>query len=101
MPISGLRCVYFSRKKFTEIYDKKDDFTFIIVYVPFLDGEVHLARSYICSDISDFNERNLYIKLTNYEVKNFNTTNSLKHLLNSFINILIWYQNLDALVINL
>ena len=57
----------------TKIYDKRDDFSFPIVNFPFLDGDVPLAPSYgiyisqlvryarVCSDVSDFNERNLCI----------------------------------------
>ena len=61
-----------SQLKF-KIYDKRDDFSFPIVNFPFLDGDVPLAPSYgvyisqlvryarVCSDVSDFNERNLCI----------------------------------------
>ena len=57
----------------TKIYDKRDDFSFPIVNFPFLDGDVPLAPSYgvyisqliryarVCSDVSDFNDRNLCI----------------------------------------
>lgn len=57
----------------TKIYDKRDDFSFPIVNFPFLDGDVPLAPSYgvyisqlvrfarVCSDVSNFNERNLCI----------------------------------------
>ncbi len=57
----------------TKIYDKRDDFNFPIVNFPFLDGDIPIAPSYgiyisqlvrfarICSNISDFNERNLYL----------------------------------------
>ena len=56
-----------------KIYDKRDDFSFPIVNFPFLDGDVPLAPSFgvyisqlvryarVCSDVSDFNERNLCI----------------------------------------
>ena len=57
----------------TKIYDKRDDFDFPIVNFPFLDGDVPIAPSYgvyisqlvrfarVCSHVSDFNERNLFI----------------------------------------
>ncbi len=57
----------------TKIYDKSDDFNFNIVNFPFLDGDVPRATSYgvyisqlvpfarACSDVNDFNERNLCI----------------------------------------
>ena len=57
----------------TKIYDKRDDFDFPITNFPFLDGDVPLAPSYgvyisqlvrfarICSEVDDFNERNLAI----------------------------------------
>lgn len=56
----------------TKIYDKRDDFSFLIVNFPFLDGNVPLVPSYgiyiaqlvrfdrVFSDVSDFNERNLF-----------------------------------------
>ena len=57
----------------TKIHDKRDDFDFPIVNFPFLDGDIPTAPSYgvyisqlvrftrICSSVSDFNERNLFI----------------------------------------
>ena len=57
----------------TKIYDKRDDFNFNIVNFPHLDGDVPRATSYgvyisqlirfarACSNVADFNERNLYI----------------------------------------
>lgn len=57
----------------TKIYDKRDDFNFDIVNFPHLDGDVPRATSYgvyisqlirfarACSNVEDFNERNLYI----------------------------------------
>ena len=57
----------------TKIYDKRDDFNFNIVTVPFLDGDVPRAISYgvyisqlvrfarTCNDVNDFNECNFGI----------------------------------------
>ena len=55
----------------SKIYDKRDDFNFEIVNVPFLDGDVPRSPSYgiyisqlicfarVCSSVDDFNNRNL------------------------------------------
>ena len=54
----------------SKIYDKRDDFDFDIVNVPFLDGDVPRRPSYamyisqlirfarVCSHVDDFNTRN-------------------------------------------
>ena len=54
----------------SKIYDKRDDFDFYIVNVPFLDGDVPRGPSYglyisqlirfarVCSHVDDFNTRN-------------------------------------------
>ena len=53
----------------SQIYDKRDDFDFDIVKVPFFDGDVPLRPSYgvyisqpirfarVCSHVEDFNAR--------------------------------------------
>ena len=55
------------------IYDKRDDFNFVIVNFPFLDGDVPRSPSYgvyitqlirfarVCSNVDDFNNRNLFL----------------------------------------
>lgn len=51
------------------IYDKRDDFSFPIVNFPFLDGDIPqgcdklllIPFAQVCSDVSDFSERNLYL----------------------------------------
>ena len=57
----------------TSIYDKREDFGFLIVNFPWLDGDVPRLPSYViyisqlvrfaraCSDISDFHTKNLLI----------------------------------------
>ena len=57
----------------SKIYDKRDDFSFEIVNLPFLDGDVLRSPSYgvyisqlICfarvsSNVDDFNNRNLFL----------------------------------------
>ena len=57
----------------SKIYDKRDDFNFEIVNVPFLDGDVPRSPSYgvyisqrvrfarVCSDVEDFNKRILFL----------------------------------------
>ena len=59
-----------------KIYDKRDDFNFEIVNFPFLDGNVPRSPSYgvyisqlicfarVCSNIDDFNNRNLFYLLS-------------------------------------
>ena len=54
----------------SKIYDKRDDFDFVIVNFPFLDGDVPRRPSYgvyisqlkrfarVCSHVDDFNTRN-------------------------------------------
>ena len=56
----------------SKIYDKRDDFNFEIVNFPFLDGDVPRSPSYgvyisqlirfarECSNVDDFNSRNLF-----------------------------------------
>ena len=56
----------------SKIYDKQDDFNFILVNFPFLDGDVPGSPSYgvfisqlirfarVCSNVDDFNNRNLF-----------------------------------------
>ena len=55
------------------IYDKQDDLNFVIVNFPFLDGDAPLSLSYgayisqhirfarVCSNVDDFNNRNLFL----------------------------------------
>ena len=57
----------------SKIYDKRDDFNFEIVNLPFLDGDVPRSPSYgvyisqlirfarVCSNVDDFNNRNLFL----------------------------------------
>ena len=57
----------------SKIYDKRDDFNFEIVNIPFLDGDVPRSPSYgvyisqlirfarVCSNVDDFNNRNLFL----------------------------------------
>ena len=57
----------------SKIYDKRDDFKFEIVNLPFLDGYVPRSPSYgeyishiirfarVCSYVDDFNNRNLFL----------------------------------------
>ena len=57
----------------SKIYDKRDDFNFEIVNVPFLDGDVPHSLSYgvynsqlirfarVCSNVDDFNNGNLFL----------------------------------------
>ena len=57
----------------SKIYDKRDDFNFEIVYIPFHDGDVPHSPSYgvhisqlirfarVCSNVDDFNNRNLFL----------------------------------------
>ena len=59
---------------FTQVYDKRDDFNFEIVNFTFLDGDVPTSPSYgvyisqlirfsrVCSNVDDFNNRNLFFK---------------------------------------
>ena len=56
-----------------KIYDKRDDFYFEIVNIPFIDGDVPRSPSYgvyisqlirfalMCSNVDDFNKRNLFL----------------------------------------
>ena len=58
----------------SKIYDKRDDFNFEIVNLPFFDEDVPWSPSYgiyilqlirfarVCSNIDDYNNRNLFIK---------------------------------------
>ena len=55
------------------MYDKRNDFNFEIVNIPFLDGDVPRIPSYgvyisqlisfarMCSNVDDFNNRNLFL----------------------------------------
>ena len=55
-----------------KIYDKRDDFNFEIVNIPFLDRDVPRSTSYgvyisqlirfgrVCSNVDEFNNRNLF-----------------------------------------
>ena len=57
----------------SKIYDKRDDFNFEILRFPFLDGDVPRSPSYgvyisqlirfarVCSNVDDFNNRNLFL----------------------------------------
>ena len=57
----------------SKIYDKRDDFNFEIVNLPFLDGDVSRSPSYgvyisqiirlarVCSNVDDVNNRNLFL----------------------------------------
>ena len=57
----------------SKIYDKRDDFNFEIINIPFLDGDVPRSPSYgvyisqlihfarVCSNVDDFNNRNLFL----------------------------------------
>ena len=57
----------------SKIYDKRDDFNFEIVNIPFLDGDVPRSTSHgvyisrtirfarVCSNVDDFNNRNLFL----------------------------------------
>ena len=57
----------------SKIYDKRVDFNFEIVNLPFLDGDVPRSPSYgvyisqlirfarVCSNLDDFNNRNLFL----------------------------------------
>ena len=57
----------------SKIYDKRVDFDFEIVNFPFLDGDVPCSPSYgvyisqlirfarVCSNVDDFNNRNLFL----------------------------------------
>ena len=59
----------------SKIYDKRDDFNFEIVNVPFLDGDFPRSPSYgvyisqlirfarVCSYVEDFKNRNLESKI--------------------------------------
>ena len=61
----------------SKIYDKRDDFNFEIVNFPCLDGDVPRSPSYgvyifqlicfarVCSNVDDFNNRNLVVCLKN------------------------------------
>ena len=56
----------------SKIYDKRDDFNFVIANFPFLDGDFPRSPSYVvyisqlirfarmCSNVDDFNNRNLF-----------------------------------------
>ena len=60
----------------SKIYDKRDDFNFEIVNFPFLDGDVprspssgvfisqHIRFTRVCSNVDDFNNRNLFLLLS-------------------------------------
>ena len=57
----------------SKMYDKRDDFNFEIVNLPFFDGDVPRSPSYglhisqlirfagVCSNVVDFNSRNLFL----------------------------------------
>ena len=57
----------------SRIYDKRDDFNFEIVNIPFLDEDVPRSPSYgvyisqlirfsrVCSNVDNFNNRNLFL----------------------------------------
>ena len=57
----------------SKIYDNRDDFNFVIVNFPFLDGDAPRSSSYgvyisqlirfasVCSNVDDFNNRNLFL----------------------------------------
>ena len=45
----------------SKIYDKRDHFNFEIVTFPFLDGDVLIRFARVCSNIDDFNNRNLFL----------------------------------------
>ena len=63
----------------TKIYDKRDDFDFKIVNLPFLDGDVPRSKSYgvyishlirfarSSSNVSDFNTRNTLFTQKGYQ----------------------------------
>ena len=69
-PFLDLNITLNQGKLTTRIYDKRDDFNFVITNFPFLDGDVPQAPSYgvyisqlvrfarICSNVEDFNIRN-------------------------------------------
>ena len=57
----------------SKIYNKRDDFSFEIINIPFLDGDVPRSHSYglyisqlirfarVCSNVDDFKNRNLFL----------------------------------------
>ena len=69
---SGLELVHNKWHSSSKVYDKRDDFNFEIVNIPFLDGHVLRSPSYgiyisqlicfarVCSNVNDFNNRNLF-----------------------------------------
>ena len=80
----------------SKIYDKRDDFNFEIVNLPFLDEDVPLSHSYglnisqlirfarVCSNVDDFNNKNLFLTAVKYNI-------GLKTLLQQGISELIFY----------
>ena len=83
----------------SKIYDKRDDFDFVIVNFPFLDGDVPRRASYgvyisqlirfsrVCNHVTDFNARNkcLTAKFSNRAI---GTINFEKHFLNFVVDIM-------------
>ena len=79
----------------SKIYDKRDDFNFEIVNYPFLDGDVPRSPSYgvyisqlirfarRCSNVDDFNNRNLFLTAKFFKNKVIDIIKFEKHFLNS------------------
>ena len=79
----------------SKLYDKRDDFNFAIVNFSFLDGDVPLSKSYsvsisqlirfarVCSNVSDFNKRNLFLTATLLKQGYIYIIKFVKHFLNS------------------
>ena len=97
----------------TKIYDKRDDFSFHIVNFPFLDGDVPLAPSYgvyisqlvrfarVCNDVSDFNERNLYIteKLLHQGFRYHKLVKTFSKFYHRYQNIITKYRSTSRFLI--
>ena len=110
-PFLDLDITLSNGKLITKIYDIRDDFSFPIVNFPFLDGDIPLAPSYeiyisqlvrytrVCSDVSDFNERNLCIteKLLHQGYRYHKLHKTFTNFF--FINIRVLFRNLAVHVL--